>query len=184
MLFTESLKNTLLCYTFAKIFLWFYDMIFMMHFVEKVFQRLKTFLFIPICTISPLIVIAWPGTIASGVDRVSRVLFFRPRWILVSVSWCEIPLFYRNARKPWNKQAGPRPSRSPKVQLGVLGWTDLVALEDIKDKTELGCLGSHLFGGEGRHVLVVLRWFMKVRFNLTHYKLMNALQLLRVSLRS
>ena len=43
-----------------------------------------------------------------------------------------------------------------------------MALEDIKDKTELGCLGSHSFGGEGQHVLMVLRWFMKVRFNLTH----------------
>jgi len=49
----------------------------------------------------------------------------------------------------------------PKVQLGIQGWRDLVGLKAIKDKKELGCLGSNTFVGEGPHVLVVLRWFTK-----------------------
>ena len=51
----------------------------------------------------------------------------------------------------------------PRVLLGVLGWRDLVGLRATKEKTELGCLGSNMFAGEGPHALAVLSWFMKVR---------------------
>jgi len=68
----------------------------------------------------------------------------------------------------------------PKVRLGVLGWRDLVGLRAIKDKTELGDLGSNMFAGEGPHALMVLRWFIKVRLKLTSYILIKVLSYLEI----
>ena len=43
----------------------------------------------------------------------------------------------------------------------------------MKDKTELGDLGSNMFAGERPHALVVLRWSMKVWSKLTSYILIK-----------
>jgi len=46
---------------------------------------------------------------------------------------------------------------------GVLGQRDLVGPRGIKEKTELGGLGSNMFTVEEPHVPTILRWFIKVR---------------------
>ena len=48
-------------------------------------------------------------------------------------------------------------------------------LRATKDKTELGCQGSNMFAGEGPHAQAVLRWFIKVRLELTSYILIKVL---------
>ena len=39
---------------------------------------------------------------------------------------------------------------------------DIKGLKVIKDRMELGRLGLNMYAGEGPHVRVVLRWFIKV----------------------